>query len=48
VPINFVILDMAEDARTQIILSRPFLATIGYKIDVKDDRLAFLCKGALC
>jgi len=33
--INFVILDMAEDFRTQIILGRPFLATAGCKIDVK-------------
>jgi len=29
VPIDFVILDMAEDSHTQILLGRPFLATAG-------------------
>jgi len=29
VPINFVILDMVEDSRTQILLGRPFLVTAG-------------------
>jgi len=41
VPIDFVILDMDEDACTQIILGRPFLATTGCKIDVKEYRLTF-------
>jgi len=41
VPIDFVILDMAEDARTQVILRRHFLATAGCKIDVKEGRLTF-------
>jgi len=41
VPIDFVVLDMAEDCRTQIILDRPFLATMGCKIDVKEGRLTF-------
>ena len=40
-PIDFVILDMAEDSYTQIILDRPFLATSGYKIDVKEGKLTF-------
>jgi len=31
VPIDFVVLDMAKDSRTQIILGRPFLATAGCK-----------------
>jgi len=41
VPIDFVVLDMAEDSRTQIILGRPFLATTGCKIDVKEGKLTF-------
>jgi len=41
VPINFVALDMAKDYRTQIILGRPFLATAGCKIDVKEGKLTF-------
>ena len=41
VPIDFVVLDMAEDCRTQIILGRPFLATARCKIDVKEGRLTF-------
>jgi len=41
VPIDFVILDMAEDSRTQIILSRPFLATARCKTDVKEGKLTF-------
>jgi len=41
VPVDFVILDMAKDARTQIVLGRPFLTIIGCKIDVKEGRLTF-------
>ena len=41
VPIDFVVLDMDEDCRTQIILGRAFLATAGCKIDVKEGRLYF-------
>ena len=41
VPIDFVVLDIAEDCRTQIILGRPFLATAGCKIDVQKGRLTF-------
>ena len=40
-PIDFVVLDMDEDCHTQIILRRPFLATAGCKIDVKEGRLTF-------
>jgi len=39
VSIDFVVLDIAEDSRTQIILGRPFLATAGCKIDVKEGKL---------
>jgi len=35
------VLDMAEDSLTQIILGRPFLATAGCKIDVKEGKLTF-------
>jgi len=35
VPVDFMIFDMAEDARTPIILGRPFLANAGSKMDVK-------------
>ena len=41
VPIDFMTLDMAEDACTQSILGRPFLVTAGCKIDVKEGRLTF-------
>jgi len=41
VPIDFVILDITEDARTQIILCRPFLVITGYEIHVKEGRLTF-------
>ena len=40
-PIDFVVLDMAKYSRTQIILGRPFLATAGCKIDVKEGKLTF-------
>jgi len=33
---DFMILDMAEEAYTQIILRRPFLATSRCKIDVRE------------
>ena len=41
VPIDYVVLDMANDSHTQIILGRPFLATAGCKIDVKEGKLTF-------
>ena len=34
-PVDFVILDMNEDACNQIIHGRAFLATTGCKIDIK-------------
>jgi len=36
-----VILEMEEDMRTPIILGRPFLATAGCQIDVKNGKLSF-------
>jgi len=41
VPIDLVVLDIVEDSRTQIILGRPFLATAGCNIDVKEGKLTF-------
>jgi len=41
VPVDFVILEMEEDMRTPIILVRPFLATAGCRIDVKNGKLSF-------
>ena len=41
VPVDFVILEMEEDMRTPIILGRPFLATAGCRIDVKNGKLSF-------
>jgi len=35
VPVDFVILEMEQDMRILIILGGPFLATAGYRIDVK-------------
>jgi len=41
VPVDFVILEMKEDTHTPIILGRPFLATAGCCIDVKNGKLSF-------
>ena len=41
VPLDFVVLEMEEDTRTPIILIRPFLATAGCRIDVKNGTLTF-------
>ncbi|XP_048491772.1 uncharacterized protein LOC104898216 [Beta vulgaris subsp. vulgaris] len=35
IPVDFVVLDMEEDAKFPIILGRPFLCTAGVLIDVK-------------
>jgi len=35
IPVDFVILEIEENTRTPIILRRPFLATVGCRIDVK-------------
>src|SRR6185503_18566928 len=39
IPVDFVVLDMAEDMQTPIILGRPFLNTAGAVIDVRSDKL---------
>jgi len=39
--VDFVILKMEEDTRTPSILWRPFLATSGWRIDVKIGKLSF-------
>ncbi|KAJ9170010.1 hypothetical protein P3X46_018147 [Hevea brasiliensis] len=39
IPVDFVILDMEEDTKVPILLGRPFLATVGALIDVKDEKL---------
>jgi len=39
IPVDFVVLDIAEDANIPIILGRPFLNTAGAIIDVKQGRL---------
>ena len=41
VPIEFVILSMAEDTHTHIILGKPFFATAHCKINVKEGKLIF-------
>ncbi len=37
--VDFVILEMKEDVQISIILERPFLATAGAIIDIKNERL---------
>ncbi|XP_048501442.1 uncharacterized protein LOC104893433 [Beta vulgaris subsp. vulgaris] len=41
IPVDFIILDMDEDIEVPIILGRPFLATVGAVIDVKNGILTF-------
>ena len=41
IPVDFVVLDMEEDMSIPIILGRPFLATVGTIIDVKNGKLKF-------
>ncbi|XP_071905746.1 uncharacterized protein [Coffea arabica] len=41
IPVDFVVLDMEEDISMPIILGRPFLATSGTIIDVKNGKLKF-------
>jgi len=40
IPCDFVVMEMEEDSRIPIILKRPFLATAGAMIDVKNDKLS--------
>ena len=39
--VEFIILDITEDTRTQFILRRPFMAIVGCKIDVKKGMVTF-------
>ncbi|XP_074291765.1 uncharacterized protein LOC141618560 [Silene latifolia] len=39
IPVDFIVMDMAEDSQVPIILGRPFLHTTGALIDVKDGSL---------
>ncbi|XP_056688231.1 uncharacterized protein [Spinacia oleracea] len=39
IPVNFVVLDIDEDVHVPIILGRPFLATTGAIIDVKQGKI---------
>jgi len=41
VPVNFVILEIAEDMCTPVILRRLILVTLRCRIDVKNSRLSF-------
>ncbi|XP_074288904.1 uncharacterized protein LOC141614048 [Silene latifolia] len=45
IPANFVVLDIPEDSHTSIILGRPFLATGGVLIDLRDERRTFRIEG---
>ena len=45
IPIDFVVLDMQADFSIPIILGRPFLATAGTMIDVKEGILSFTIRG---
>ena len=38
IPCDFVVMKMVEDSRIPIILGRPFLATVGAMIDVKNGK----------
>jgi hypothetical protein len=41
IPTDFVVLDIEEDDDVPIILGRPFLATAGALVDVKNGRIVF-------
>jgi len=41
IPANFVVVDILEDHDVPIILRRPFLATAGAIVDVKNRRIVF-------
>ncbi|XP_074282885.1 uncharacterized protein LOC141607436 [Silene latifolia] len=41
IPVDFIVIDMAEDSRVPIILGRPFLHTAGAVIDVRHGSLTF-------
>ncbi|XP_021682985.2 uncharacterized protein LOC110666704 [Hevea brasiliensis] len=41
IPVDFMVIDMEENVKIQIILGRHFLVTIGANIDMKNGRLTF-------
>eukprot|EP00257_Ricinus_communis_P023468 XP_015583461.1 uncharacterized protein LOC107262405 [Ricinus communis] len=41
IPCDFVVMEMEEDAQVPIILGRPFLATVGATIDMKNGKITF-------
>jgi len=41
IPADFVVVDIPEDSDVPIILGRPFLATVGAIVDVKNGRIVF-------
>jgi len=41
IPANFMVVDIEEDPDVSILLGRPFLATAGAIIDVKNGRIVF-------
>lgn len=41
IPTDFVVMDIKEDAQISILLRRPFLATIGSRIDIMEGKLTF-------
>lgn len=41
IPIDFIIMDIKEDSNIPIILGKPFLATVGAIINVKQGKLTF-------
>jgi hypothetical protein len=41
IPADFVVMEIEEDSQVPILLGRPFLATAGAIIDVKNGKLAF-------
>ncbi|XP_074290685.1 uncharacterized protein LOC141617390 [Silene latifolia] len=41
IPVDFVVIDIAEDSRVPIIIGRPFLHTVGAVIDVRHGSLTF-------
>lgn len=45
VPTDFIVLDMEEDKEVPLLLGRPFLATDGAVIDVKNSLLSLNIEG---
>ena len=41
IPVDFVVMEIEEDSQIPILLGRPFLATAGSIIDVKNGKLVF-------